>query len=123
MSPTADHTLDPRFIAGVAMIGRTKAEQFQLRYHDDETPTVWIAVAGWSGGRWEAAAAVDPVRALLRLCEQTLDGGLCRHCGLPVAFDPDDLSPPAPPLDRRACWYQFDPELATIRRGCEGDDL
>lgn len=25
MSPTADHTLDPRFIAGVAMIGRTKA--------------------------------------------------------------------------------------------------
>lgn len=121
MPTTSDPTLDPRFVAGVDMIRRTGAETFQIRWSDDEEPTVWFAVAGYPAGRWETAAALDPVRAVLRLCERTLDGGVCTHCKLPVAFEPDDLSPIESPLDRMACWYQFDPELATIRRGCEGD--
>jgi hypothetical protein len=116
---TTNPELDPRFIAGVDMIRRSGSETFQIRYQDDQEPVVWIAVGGWPGGRWEAAGAIDPVRAVLRLVEQTLDGGLCTHCKMPVAFDPDDLAAPPEPLDRMACWYQFDPELAVIRRGCE----
>lgn len=116
---TTDPQLDPRFIAGVDLIGRTGAEQFQFRWHDDEAPTVWLAIAGYSGERWETAAACDPVQAVLRLCAQLVDGGQCKHCGMPTAFDGDDLAPPISPLDKMACWYQFDPELKTIRRGCE----
>jgi hypothetical protein len=25
------------------------------------------------------------------------------------------------PLNESVCWYQWDPEMKTFRRGCEGD--
>lgn len=102
--------------AAVGLIGRTGAENFQLRYQDDEEPTVWVAVATYKKGA-EAAASLDPVRAILRLAEELVDGGMCAHCKKPSGLDADSLE--AMPMDDVICWYQYDPELKTFRRGCE----
>lgn len=117
--PDTPPTDDPRLAAAFVMLGRTGAKTASLRYQDDEQPVVWIAVGTWSGGRHECAAALDPIRAALRLCEQVVDGGQCTHCHRPTGFEPDSLD--EMPLDPLFCWYQWDPELATFRRGCEGD--
>lgn len=110
----------PKLTAAVEMIGRTGAETFAMRWSDEEQPVVWMAVAGYADGRHEAAAALNPVRAALRLCEQLIDGGACQHCHRPSGFDPDSID--ELPLDGLVCWYQFDPELEKFRRACEGDD-
>lgn len=126
----------PRFLAGVKLIERTGARNFRIGYspEEDGEPVVWYATATWfwrsgrpvadaRGGaqvRHEAAAAMDATTAVMRLCEQIIDGGECMHCHRPTIFlaDADD----AGPLDRMGCVYQWDPELATFRRSCEGDD-
>jgi hypothetical protein len=106
---------DARFVAAVDLLGRTGAAEFQIRYCDEERPTLWMAAARWRG-HWEAAAALGPLPAVLRLCEQVIDGGQCTHCRRPAGFT-DDLD--AMPASQLVCWYQYDPELATFRRGCE----
>jgi len=99
--PFAGATLnEPRFLAAVKLIERTGATGY------------------------EVAASLSPVEAVLRLCEQLIDGGQCRHCGQNTIFDPD---PPSEDhltelLDRMGCRYAWDPELATFRRSCEGAD-
>jgi hypothetical protein len=108
---------DERIPAAVDLIGRTGADEVQLRYSDDEKPVVWMAVARWRD-HWEAAAAMTPARALFRLLDEVIDGGQCKHCNRPTGFSPD-LD--ALPLDALICWYQWDPELQTFRRGCAGD--
>jgi hypothetical protein len=129
--------MDPRMTAGIDLLRRTGAKQVQLRYSDDEEPTVWMAVVEWrvdpSRGvpvaegevespqvGYDAAAAVgSPVLAVLRLCERVISGpSRCVHCQCPARFDAtleDHVG------DEEFCWYQWDPELATFRRGCEGD--
>lgn len=109
---------DPRFIPATEMIGRTGAKSFQIRYSDDEVPVVWFAVAVYNETQFECAAAPDPIGAVLRLCDQIVDGGMCTHCQRPTGFIAD-LDPV--PLGEVVCWYQWDPELKTFRRGCEGD--
>lgn len=121
---------EPLLAAAVELLGRTGAQSFQLRYSDDETPVVWIAVVAHRvdrrgvpiprGGkeRYEVASALSPALAALRLCELLVDGGICRHCGKPSAVTEDFAV--TPPVDTTLCWYQFDPELATFRRSCEG---
>jgi hypothetical protein len=109
---------EQRLNAGIALIGRTGAQVFQLRYSDDEEPTIWMAVSQ-HGDHYETAAAMDPVRAVLRLAEALIDGGTCTHCGRPAGLEPDHSEDM--PLDNLFCWYQYDPELKTYRRGCEGD--
>jgi hypothetical protein len=106
-----------RLTGAVDMLGRTGAAEVQLRFADDDTPVVWIAAARW-GDHWEAGAALNPLNALYRLCDQVIDGGECNRCGKPTGFSPD-LDPL--PLDDLVCWYQWDPELKTFRGGCEGD--
>lgn len=115
----SDPTKEPRFAAAVELVGRTGADQFQMRYSDEESPTVWVALALY-GDQWECAAAMHPLRALFRLCETLMDGGTCIHCNRPAGFSPD-LDPSPMPLSKEVCWYQWDPELKTYRRGCEGD--
>lgn len=105
---------DPRMIAAVDLIGRTGAEEFSLRYSDDDEPVVWMAIAKW-GSHWEAAASIDPLQAVFRLCDQVIDGGVCQHCNRPSGFEPS-IDPM--PLAEMVCWYQWDPELKTFRRGC-----
>lgn len=120
-----DPTTDPKFIAAVKLIGRTGAQTWRIGYSDegDGPPTVWYAVAEWVGNRSEAAAALDPVAAALRLCERVIDGGECTHCHQTTIFDdnPGD-SPFDALLDAVACVYAWDPELQTFRRGCEGNE-
>ena len=109
---------DPRFIAAIDLTRRTGAKGFQIRYSDDEQPVVWIAVADYRKGH-EAAAALDPLQAVLRLVETLLDGGLCVHCKRRSAVSHDwnrEL-----PLAEHICWYVYDPELQTFRRSCEGE--
>lgn len=126
---------DPRFVAAVQLLERTGATTFRIGYsdEDDGDPIVWYAVATWRTidaahnvhrtGAAEAAASLHPTDAVLRLCEQVIDGGTCAHCGQPTIFDADPPSTDVVTgiLERMGCRYAWDPELATFRRGCEGD--
>lgn len=105
---------DPRMVAAIDMLRRTGANEVQIRYSDDEHPVVWIAVAQWRG-HWEAGAGMHPSHALFALCAEVIDGGTCKHCKRPTGFD---SSFGQMPLDKVVCWYQYDPELKTFRRGC-----
>jgi hypothetical protein len=123
-----DVDMDPRAMAGVDMLRRTGAQSFQLRYSDDEEPVVWVAVAAYSAvnpltgkqaEHYECAGALNPTAAIMRLCEQLIDGGTCQHCGRPTIFNTD--SQPGDLLNAVGCVYAYDPELKTFRRDCEGD--
>lgn len=121
----------PIMAAGIKLLEGTGMRQFQLRYSDDEQPVVWMAVAKWSlggqgvpvakGGKpaFDTASALDPVSAVLRLCDQMLNGGYCLHCerpsGVTLRWDA------AMPLADMICWYVYDPELQVFRRSCEND--
>lgn len=123
--------LSKQALAAVDLLRRTGASTFEIRYTDDNEPVVWVAVSGYhtdkrgrpvatgKPNRYEAAAALTPELAIYRLADQLLDGGgQCQHCHRPtgVAHDLGDM-----PHSAAVCWYQYDPELATYRRGCEGD--
>jgi hypothetical protein len=109
-----------KLTAGIDLLRRTGAQTFRTGYSDpdDGDPIVWYAIAQWVDNRAEAAAALDPVTATLRLCERVIDGGECQHCHLPTIFVPDSDTEL---LDKLGCVYAWDPELSTFRRGCEGD--
>ena len=118
-----------RLQAQCDLIGRTGSKGLQIRWSDDEVPTVWLAVALYDGGRWEVGAGRTPLEATTRLCENVLDGGTCTHCQRAVGFDDDfddtlnnTLAAAAESLTGVAiCWYMWDPELKKYRRGCEGE--
>jgi hypothetical protein len=106
---------DGRFTAAVALIGRTGATEFNIRYCDEDKPVVWMALARWDK-HWEVGAALTPLDAVFRLCEEVIDDGRCQHCQRPTGFSPelDTL-----PLDKLVCWYQWDPSHKEFRRGCK----
>ena len=83
--PPQPSVVDDIFLAGVDLIGRTGATGFQIRYSDDEEPTVWVAVANHRGTH-SVAAALHPGRAVMRLCEELIDGGECTHCHRVATF-------------------------------------
>lgn len=125
---------DPRLGAAAKLIGRTGARSFQIRYSDDEEPVVWMAVGEWfidpkthrpvAAGKkgakqvFESAAGMDPLTAVLRLLDQTMDGGMCDHCKRPSGVTDHWQSPM--PLADDVCWYVYDPETEEYRRSCEG---
>lgn len=112
--------VDPRLTAAVDLLHRAGATVFQIRYSDDEPPVVWIAVAGWVGPDgivWQTGSSVDPVEAVMCLCETVVDGATCVHCGKTTSFIADYAADPlAPGL---VCDIQYDPELRVFRRSCE----
>jgi hypothetical protein len=122
---------DPRMIAGIKLLERTGVRSFQLRYSDDEDPVVWMAVGEWSMGAngrpianggitvHEAAASINPVQAVLRLCDQVMDGGHCNHCHRTTGVTDHWTSDM--PLADVVCWYVYDPETETFRRSCEAE--
>lgn len=110
--------LEPVMIAALDLLRRTGAKEVQIRYSDDEEPTVWFVVGTW-GEQYECAAALSPPTAALRLAERVVDGGLCTHCGRATRVEVDFAS--ELPLADHICWYVFDPENRTFRRSCEGD--
>jgi hypothetical protein len=111
-------TEDPRLMAAIELIGRTGASEFSFRYSDDDKPTVWMAIGKW-GNNYDAGAGTNPTIAIFRLLDQVVDGGTCTYCNRPTGFEE---SMDQMPLDKLVCWYQWDPELKTFRRGCGGDD-
>lgn len=120
--PDLDKDKDKLF-AAIEFIRRMGASQVQIRFSDDVEPTIWMAVAlydkknplGIEG--FDAAASSTPVDAAIRLCERLADGGLCVHCNRRVGFEPKVIG--TMPLNDVICWYQYDPEMKTVRRGCE----
>lgn len=115
MSATPD---DPLFLAGVKLVERTGARTFEIRYSDDNEPVVWMAVAEYDNG-WDAGAGQSPIQALMRLLDQLMDGGICKHCGRPSGVTEEWRG--SMPLAEVICWYRYDPETKSFRRGCEGD--
>lgn len=105
---------DPRFTAAVDLLRRTGMREFQIRYCQEEKPTVWIAVGKW-GSIYEMGAGINPVIAVYRLAETVIDGGKCKHCDRPAGFD---TSMDTMPMDELVCWYQYDPGTKTFARGC-----
>lgn len=111
----AGPAIDEAFlVACTQMAGRTGATALQLRYSDDERPVVWMAVVE-HGGHYAVGAGLHPEKALMEVLEELVDGGTCQHCQRPTAItrDFDEQL-----LEAVFCWYQYDPELKTFRRGC-----
>lgn len=116
MPATTTKEGDELMIAAVALLGSTGASEVSIRYCDEQVPTVWFAIAKW-GKTWAASGAMHPLLAVLKLCDDVIDGGECTHCGRPTGFSPEHDQMP---LDNLVCWYQYDPELKEFRRGCAG---
>lgn len=120
-------TDSPQFLAAVDMVRRTGAQSFELRYSDDQEPTVWMAIALYHRGKdgrpqakgkvnaWDVGAGQDPYMAVCRLLDQLMDGGRCVHCNRPTGFSPDADNLP---LGDFVCWYQYDPSTKKIVKGC-----
>jgi hypothetical protein len=118
-------------VACTEFVGRLGAETFELRWSDPEelvgkSPTVWFGIAGFKRPspiqrnikiwKWEVAASLQPQQAMYRLLELLVDGGQCTHCKRMTGVS-DSLD--TMPWNKEVCWYQYDPELKTFRRGCE----
>ena len=96
---------DARFVALVKMLGRTGAEEFSIRYCDEEQPVAWIASARW-GEVWQLSGALSPYHATFRLAESVLDGGHCRHCDRPTAIDDQPADAVLRGTEALICWYR-----------------
>lgn len=110
---------DKRFTACVSLVGKTGAQQFQIRVSDEPEPDMWIAAAEYveeGKSKWLLAAALDPLQAVFGLCEELVDGGICVHCEKTTAIT---LEFQSMPMRDQVCWRQYDPELSTFRRSCE----
>ncbi|MBO0743601.1 MAG: hypothetical protein J2P43_01185 [Candidatus Dormibacteraeota bacterium] len=118
---------DQRLVAAVDLLHRVGAASFEMRYSEpeqDDSPVVWIAIITLhekhplgANVPPQVAAGLSPLRAAEKLAEQLVDGGRCKHCHRPTVFYADPADHPIPGL----CAYQYDPELNTYRRSCEGD--
>ena len=58
-------------------------------------------VAQYGHQAHEAAAAMNPVDAVMRLCDQVVTGGHCAHCGEPTIFDEN----PSDTGGHRLSWF------------------
>ena len=117
-----DPVRDPRFLAAIDLLRRTGAQWVQIRYSDDEQPVIWMVAASWDHAlaRGEdAGAGMSPLQASMRLLDQIVDGGQCRHCERPTGVTDDWRG--EMPLAEHVCWYRYDPETESFRRSCEGE--
>jgi hypothetical protein len=115
---------EPLMVAALDLLGRMRASDVSIRWHDEEQPTVWMVCASWKtkvdgedGRYFEAAGAMSPARAAMRLIE--LVAGACGHCGRPAGVT-EEWRADLPDADGR-CWFVFDPETTSFRRSCEGE--
>lgn len=114
-------TLDEdRLSAAAALIPRLGCTDMTLRYDEGDKEgdvVVWNAIAYFPGAQPQVAGALTPYRAVYRLLEQLMDGGICNYCKKPTGIVENfDEQPPM----LLVCWYSYDPELKVFRRGCEG---
>jgi hypothetical protein len=120
-----DFTLDHKFLSGIDLLRRTGMSNFRIGFTDEEDgpPVIWHATAAYvlrlETTKYEVAAALDPVEAVMRLCEKIVDGGLCTHCNQNTIFYYEEPVNPGIFLEKLGCVYAWDPELKIFRRGCE----
>jgi hypothetical protein len=130
-----DIPLSPKFTAGIDLLRRTGVSSFRVGWTDaeeDGDPVIFHATGTWGRAHYglnlqrvskkgvvhECAAGMNPEIAVLRLCEQVIDGGECKHCHKPTIFTQDETDPL---LERLGCVYAWDSALSVFRRGCDGD--
>jgi hypothetical protein len=104
-----------RMMAAVDLVKRTGADEFQIRFCEEEQPVIWMAAARWKG-TWQAAGAMGPLGAVFALLDSVIDGGTCKHCGRPAGFEATDAG--TMPMDKLVCWYQYDPGTRKFAKGC-----
>lgn len=118
---------DDRFVACLDLVGRTGAVGVDVRWSDDEEPTIWMVVARYRNGA-EVGAGLDPLVAATRLLETMIDGvGRCGHCGRPTGVTFERQREQPQPLEAgegvTICWFVYDPETKKFRRSCEGETV
>lgn len=133
---TAGGPEDPRWPAALEVLRRTGAIGLQVRFDDSEQPVVWVAVAEFNIGpegrpipgdqpgrkHHEAAGATHPIRALFRLVDEVIDGGVCVNCGRVSGFD-EDVDPKAKGLmDEVVCWWLWDAESKRYVQACQREE-
>lgn len=106
---------DDVLMAMIDLIARTGANDYRIQYDDAMVPVVWAAVCRHET-TWSIGGGFDPQEATYRLLEQLVDGGMCTNCKRPTGVT---LEVGSMPMEDTVCWYQYDPELKTMRRGCE----
>lgn len=77
------------FKAGVELVGRAGAKNFEVGYLHDEVPLEeadWYAHAQFEGTRIIEEHYRGPVEAVEALARRLLTGGLCRRCGKPISL-------------------------------------
>jgi len=124
-----------RYLALIDLIGRTGASDYRIEYTDPDNGVVmWIAIAQHHQRNGKpipsAGAGATPLQATHVLAELLIDDGTCTHCGRATVLE-DFCSKVGDRVGFTAlvsgdvevqfCWYQFDPELRTYRRSCEGE--
>lgn len=103
----------PEVLAYADFIGHTGADEFQIRYDDEQDPIVWVAVARHDH-HYSTGSGMSPAEACFRLGEQLTDGGRCTHCGRPSALTERFGGGLVPGI----CWYGYNPDSQKVERGC-----
>lgn len=125
MEEPGTNEYDARTSAAAEMLGRVGAKSFELRFSEPEegmgpeSPVVWMAIGFFEGAPPQVSAGLHPVAALEKLLEQLIDGGECQHCHKMTSFH-SEIGEGMGPFASLVCAYQYDPELKTYRRSCEG---
>jgi hypothetical protein len=122
--------LNPIYLAAVDAIARTGAKNYEIRWCEEQEPTVWFAISTHiSEGeeRQSVYAGFHPIEATIGLAEKLIDGSICAHCLKMTIFEPDWTAPRLGEfriggMDVLHCTYQYDPELKKFRRSCEGEE-
>lgn len=103
-------------LQSVELLRRCGMTEWQIRYQDDQEPTVWISLARFAGG-WNAGCGLGPQAAIVDLLEKSIDGGECLRCGRVMSLTPPgDLTLPIPQL----CQVVYLSGQGW-RRSCEGE--
>lgn len=78
--------------AGVDLVGRTGAKEFQFGYLHENVPVheaAWYAHAQYKGARIGVENHAGPIEAVDALCRRLLSGARCQHCKKLVALADD----------------------------------
>jgi hypothetical protein len=113
--------LPDEFTAGAELLAHTGMRSMQIRYQDELEPIIWMVVAEHERDgkpHYSVCADLNPVMAMMRLCEMLVDGGTCTHCHRVTMFV---VPGQGSMLGEALCHYEYDPELKKFRRDCEGD--
>jgi hypothetical protein len=110
--------------ACLELLGRSAAENVRIGFTDEDAgdPIVWWVHVHTRFGSDVCAADLSPVLALWKVVEDQIDGGVCTHCHKVTGVVRDSMAGDMPKGEEigGVCWFAYDPELKTFRRGCEG---